>query len=281
MEKSVTLRFYTVRRTIEHKPALADVLRLIAQRSIADRESRVGDENFLVRLEDFVETADEMHGQFVRGQSGNRPGRMLPDGTGNLPFHEPLGHGIAFRYRFRDGLLAVQFDPKILSPSKIMEYLYQQEPRAEYNLRPIMRKDAWERFEALPLRKLEVAIAGHPNPHDLENNDQPVWRNAAMIKDAYGADTVRFQISMGHRRGALADAAKDILREAFRRHLNGEDDIRAIKGVMETGDGLPNDEIDLMGALFDVKEDLHFDGDDFPRFYSLRRDLLRAKIRLL
>jgi len=281
MEKSVTLRFYDVRRTAEDKPALVDVLRMIAAKPIADREARVGLEDILVRLEDFAENDGEIHGQFVRGQSGNRPGRMLPDGTGNLPFEEPLGHGIAFRYRARDGLLAVQFDSKILSPGRILDYFYQHDARAEYSLTPRMRQDAWERFAALPLRKLEVSVAGHANAHDLDNAADPVWRNVATIKQAYGADTVRFQISMGHRDGSLLDGAKDILREAFRRHQNGEDDIRTIRGVLETGEGVPNDEIDLMGTLFDVKEELYFDGDDFPRFYILRRDLLSVKIRLL
>ena len=162
-----------------------------------------------------------------------------------------------------------------------MEYLYQHEPRAEYSITPVMRTDAWERFAELPLRKLEVAVAGHWNADDLDNNEQPVWHNVAAIKEAYGADTVRFQVSMGHRSGALAGAAKDLLREAFRRHEAGEDDIRAIKGVLETGDGIPNDEIDLMGTLFDVKETFQFDGDDFPRFYTLRRQLLQSKLRLL
>lgn len=281
MEKSVTLRFYDVRRTTEDKPALADVLRMVAAKPIAEREARVGIDDVLVRLEDFQERDGEMHGQFVRGQTGNRPGRMLPGGTGNLPFGEPLGHGIAFRFRVRDGLLAVQFDSKILSPGKIMDYLYQHDPRAEYRLAPRLREDAWERFAALPLRKLEVSVAGHANANDLDNEAEPVWRNVSLIKQAYGADTVRFQISMGHRDGSLLDNAKGVLREAFRRHENNEDDIRAIKGVLDTGEGVPNDEIDLLGTLFDVKEELSFDGDDFPRFYTLRRDLLGVKIRLL
>lgn len=281
MEKTVTLRFYDVRRTSNDKPAFADVLRLIAAKPMADREARVGVEDILVRLEDFGEDGGEIHGQFIRGQSGNRPGQMLPAGTTNLPFREPLGHGVAFRYRPANGLLAIQFDSKILSVGRVLDYLYQHEVRAEYRLTARLREDAWERFAELPLRRLEVSVAGHPNAADLDDENEPVWRNVAEIKQAYGADTVNFQIGMGHRKGTLFDDAKGILREAFRRHENGEDDIRAIKGVLETGEGARNDEIDLLGTLLDVKEELHFDGDDFPRFYRLRRDLLADKIRLL
>ena len=281
MEKSVTLRFYTVRRTVENRPQFVDVLRAIAEKSLNDRERNVGPEDALVRLENFEEDEGAVFGQLIRGQSGNRPGQMLPEGTGNLPFTEPLGHGIAFRYRLRDGLLAIQFDTKILSPSRMMDYLYQHNGQAEFRLRPVLRSDAWERFAALPLRKLEVAVAGHPNASDLDSQHESVWQNIATMKEAYGADMVRFQISMGHRRGSLRDGAKDVLREAFRRHQNGEDDIRTIKGILETGDGIPNDEIDLMGTLFDVKEIFHFDENDFPRFYTLRRDLLGTILRSL
>lgn len=281
MEKSVTLRFYTVRRTSEDRPRLAEVLRAIAALELVDREKQIGVDDALVRLENFDEDQDSISGQLIRGQSRNRPGRMLPDGTDNLPFIEPIGHGIAFLYRLNDGLLAIQFDTKILSPSKMMDYLYQHDARAEYSLAPILRNDAWERFAELPLRKIKVSVAGHMNAQDLDNVDQPVWRNVAAIKQAYGADTVKFEISMGHRRGALLDTAKDIAREAFRRLDEGIEDIRAIKGVLDTGEGLPNDEIDLMGTLFDVKESFEMDGNDFPRFYALRRQLLRDKIRLL
>lgn len=281
MEKSVTLRFYTVRRTSEDRPQFADVLRTVSAKPLAEREKNVGLEDALVRLENFDESDGAVHGQFIRGQSGNRPGQMLPDGTGNLPFKEPIGHGIAFRYRLDDGILAVQFDAKILSPGRMIEYLYQHDARAEYSITPVLRNDAWERFDELPLRKLEVAVAGHLNAADLDDEDQPVWRNVAAIKEAYGADTVRFEVSMGHRHGALSAAAKDLLREAFRRHKAGEDDIRAIRGVLDTGEGVPNDEIDLMGTLFDVRETFQFDGDDFPKFYTLRRDLLKSKLRLV
>lgn len=281
MEKAVTLRFYDLTRSAEDRPPFADLLRLVAAKPMGDRERHVGLDQFLVRLENFAETNGEVHGQFIRGQSGNRPGQMLAAGTGNLPFAEPLGHGIAFRYRTADGLLAVQFDAKILSPVRIVEYLAAHDARAEFTLTPRMRADAWARFNELPLRKLEVSIAGHANPADLEADGAAVWSNIARMKHAYGADTIRFEISMGHRDGSLLDTAKALAREAFARFERGDDDIRALRGVVDTGDGVPNDEIDLMGTLFDVKESLAFNGDDFPEFYRLRKNLLKSKLRLL
>ena len=90
MEKTVTLRFYDVRRTSEDKPAFADVLQLIANKPMVDRAAHVGVEDVLVRLEDFGVDGNEIHGQFVRGQSGNRP---RPNATGRN--WEPTGRGAA------------------------------------------------------------------------------------------------------------------------------------------------------------------------------------------
>ncbi len=281
MEKTVTLRFYDVRRTSADKPMMGDLIERIAGLAMTDRERHVTGEAILVRLEDFDAEDGEFSGQFVRGQSGNLPGRMLPDGTDDLPFDEPLGYGVAFRYRSHDGLLAIQYDPRVLSPSRVMGYLYAHDARAEYLLRPRYRDDAWQRFDELPVRKVEIAVAGRPNVADLDDGADPVWQNVSRMKDQYGADTVRIQLSMGHRGGALREGIKTVIHEAMRRNENGVDDIRAIKGVIDNGNGIPNEELDLMGELFDVKEDLAFPDRDVAQFYRLRRNLLRDRLRLL
>lgn len=281
MEKTVTLRFYDVSRTSADKPALIDVLDLISAKPLAERGAQIGEEEILVRLEDYERDDNHASGQLVRGQSGNRPGRMMPDGTNALPFDEPLGHSIAFRYSINDGLFAVQFDNRVLSPSKIMTYFYAHDPRAEYHLEPRMREDAWDRFDELPLRKLEIAVAGRPNILDGEDEGDSVWANISRLKESYHADTVRIQLSMGHRAGALGAETKTIAREAIQRFRNQQDDIRALRGVLETGEGIPNDEVDLMGELFDVKESLEFQENNFAMFYQLRKNLLADRIRLL
>ena len=225
MEKTVTLRFYDVRRASADRPQMADLLDLIGNKPMAEREKRITVEDILVRLENYESNDDFCSGQFIRSQSGNLPGRMLPEQTDSLPFAEPLGHGIAFRYRKRDGLLAIEYNPRILSPSRVLEYLYAHEARAEYTIRPRFRDDAWARFEALPVRKVEVAIAGHPNAGDIDNEESAIWHDVARIKERYGADTVRIQVAMGHRKGALSEGVKAFAREAFRRNDAGEDEL--------------------------------------------------------
>jgi hypothetical protein len=276
MEKSVTLRFYDVTRTSDDKPALETVLTAIAALPIPDREKRVGEEAILVRLEDFESAGGFLSGQFIRGQTGNMPGRMEADGTHDLPFAEPIGHGIAFRYRTADGLLGIQFDNRVLSPSRILQYLYEHSMHAEWRIEPRLRPDAIARFNDLPIRKLEVAVAGIPNAADADDANGSVWSSIARMKENYEADTVRVTISRGHRGGHLLDGIKDFAHEAINRIATGE--VRALKAVIETGGGVPNEEIDLMGELFDVKEDLSFPDRDFAQFYQLRKSLLASRI---
>ncbi len=281
MDRTVTIRFYDVSRTDEGRPALRDVLEQIARLPLVERERHIDHGEILVRLEDFRGDGDCVAGQFIRAQTGGLPGRMLPDRTDNLPFAEPLGHGIAFRYRPHDGLLAIQYDNRVLSPGKVLTYLYEFAPRAEFVLEPRMRDDALARFRALPLRSLEIAVAGPPDIDDEERADDSVYAGIARMKRRYGADTVRIKMSMGHRGGSLLEDAKEIALEALAR-FNGQDgQIRAIKGTVDPGEGVRNEEIDLMGELFDVKEDLRVNERDVARFYMLRYELLRQKVREL
>lgn len=280
MEKTVTLRFYDVQRTAEDRPLLADILTQISAEAVADRGRFISDDIF-VRLEDFNNHQDCIEGQFVRGQSANRPGRMRDGGTENLPFEEPIGHGIAFRYRPADGLLAIEFNPLVLSPSRVMEYIYAWNARAEYALMPRMREDVWEQFDQRPLRKLTLQVAGHPNVVGADDPNNATWANIGDIRDRYEAHSIKIEIGMGHRGGSLTASAKNLIRDAFTRHTDGTDDIRTLKATLDNGEGQPNDEVNLIAELLDVREELSFPGDDWAKFYELRRDLLRTKLDAL
>lgn len=280
MEKAVTLRFFEVQRLQADRPALVDVIRKIAASKIADRGRSISDDIF-VRLEDFSEDGACVEGQLVRGQLANRPGRMLDAGTENLPFSEPIGHGIAFRYRSTDGVLAIEYNPRVLSPGRAFEYFCAYEPRAEYALIAKLREDAWDEFEARPIRKLILNVAGHPNVAGADDPNSATWKNFGDMSERYGAHAIKIEISMGHAAGGLADNIKDLARDALSRFTQRKDDIRTLKAVVETADGEPNEEINLIADLMNVKADLSVPGNDWKKFYKLRRDLLRQKLDLV
>src|SRR3546814_657077 len=91
MEKTVTIRFYYLTRKMGDRPGLIEIRNVIAEMTIAERERHITQDGILVRLENFATDGNCVSGQFIRGQLGNRPGRMSADGTENLPFEEPIG----------------------------------------------------------------------------------------------------------------------------------------------------------------------------------------------
>ncbi len=63
MEKTVTLRFYDVRRASADRPQMADLLDLIGNKPMAEREKRITVEDILVRLENYESNDDFCSGQ--------------------------------------------------------------------------------------------------------------------------------------------------------------------------------------------------------------------------
>lgn len=281
MEKWVTLRFYDIAKTKASKPAFADILNKIAKIKIDKRGRTISADLIYVRLENFKVDGDFIEGQFVRGQSGNRPGVVTSNGTSDLPFSDPIGHGIAFRYRTTDGLLGIEFNPLVLSPSKALTYIYEFDATAEFRMIPRLREGVWEELEARPLRKLVLGVAGHPNPRGAESDENATWSNLSSIRDRYDAHTIRIELGMGNKKGSLAASAKSLIEDAFSRHETGVDDIRTLRGTLETSEGIPNDEINLISELLDVREELSFPGNNWKKFYSLRRDLLKTRLDIL
>src|SRR3546814_12452964 len=90
------------------------------------------------------------------------------------------------------------------------------------------------------------------------------------MREAYGAHTIRIEIGMGHTNGSLTEAAKDFLRRAVGRHDAGAGEIRTVRGVLERGEGVPTEEIDLIGEIMNVKVDLSFPDNNFGQVYVLR-----------
>lgn len=144
-----------------------------------------------------------------------------------------------------------------------------------------MREDAWERFEERPLKKLTVSIAGHPDVAGADNPTDATWANLGAMSERFAAHSIKIEIGMGHTKGALSAAAKDFVRDVFQKHGSGDEDVRTLKGTIDTGEGVPNDEINLIGELLDVKADLSFPENNWGQFYILRRNLLRTRINLL
>src|SRR3546814_8494056 len=97
------------------------------------------------------------------------------------------------------------------------------------------------------------------------------------MREAYGAHTIRIEIGMGHTNGSLTEAAKDFLRRAVGRHDAGAGEIRTVRGVLERGEGVPNEEIDLIGELMNVNVIFCSPDKTLERFTYLVRNRLELR----
>ena len=274
MDKTVSVRFFDVYKTDENGPAFEVTLQKIIKRGQPNkREARLG-ENLTVRLERFERDADGAAGEFTRVQTTNYPSEVRDYGLEALNPRYPLGHGIAFRFRRADSVLAVQYEPRVLAPSRINSYLQAKQKDACFRLMPRMRLDVWNRLEQNPLRKLTIGIASPSRLADIEDDEASVAASLRRMGDAYDAPNITVELSMGSRAGSLGESAKEMAKQFFTLFQGNQVDLRKLRGVIETEQGNPNDEINLIDEVLSTKETLPLPDNDPEQSFRLRRDWL-------
>lgn len=278
MDKRITARFYDVYKMHPNVPNLKDVLQdIFDMGEAADRQATLRG-NVTARLERLEITADYVAGEFTRVQNTNYPSEVHQDRVGALPVDGPLGHGIAFLFRLADSLLAIQYEPRILAPSRINSYVVDLRPNAVYDFQVRMSDDVWARMDQHPLRKLTIGIASPSDLANIENAGSSVADSFRLMGEAYEAPSITVELSMGHRKGSLGDIAKGAARQIHNLFQQDEVDLRKLGVTVETEEGMPNDEINLIEEILARKGELDFPNNDPERSYKLRRDWLIAQM---
>lgn len=281
MDRSITLRFYEISRAREDTPHLADVLRHIAETPLERRWRGIGT-GIRVRLERFEQIDDDICGEFTREQSENFPSLVTAAGVSALPIEEgdgELGHGIAFRFR-PPNTFAVQFDPRALSPSRLLEYLYAFEPSCQFRIRVKLSGDEWERFNSKPIRKLDFTIASPTDLTRAQNREAPALSAVRQLGDDYQAPYIKVSLGMGHRAGELPEAVRELARTLFDQFSSHRLDLRRLRATAYEGEGEGSDEINLIDDIVSVPRELNYRKNDPDYNYRLRRNLLARLIHL-
>lgn len=280
MDKTVTVRFYKVERLNEADPKLRDVLKGIA--AIAELDARiatVGNNDVKVRLERLEEdSATVIAGEFTRIQTTNYPSEVHPDGTKPLGVTSPLGHGVAFRFDSSKSILAMQYDVRVLSPGRMLEYLRAKWDGASFRLRPIVRSDMWKRFNAGPTRKIELTVASPGSLVNIEDAGAAVVDAARKLGAAYEAPLLTITLSMGGKSGALGAQVKKMAKSLFETAAAGMLDLRGMKAVADGGEG-PNDEINLMEELLTERKELNLPDNDPDESYKTRSKFIKEMLK--
>ena len=279
MDKKIAVRFYDVSRPSENGPLLREVLQRIFALGTPGAREAILEPNFTVRLERLEVDDNFLTGEFTRVQTTNYPSEVLATGVRALSLRNPLGHGIVFRFRTTDSVLAVQYEPRVLAPSRIYAYLREKRQDAEYKFDPHMRTDAWTRLEQHPLRKLTIGIASPADLSEIEDKGASVSGSFRSMGHAYEAPSIVVELSMGHRKGSLGEATKKMAKEIFDRFQKGEVDLRAMRGIVQTEEGIPNDEINFIDEILSYQDELELPENDPQSSYEKRRDWLRDQLQ--
>lgn len=277
MAKAVSVRFCTVGKVAQAGPSLRTTLETIFNAGApAARECQLSG-GFDCRLERLVLTPGYMAGEMMRIRETDLPCEVHPDKTRVLGVNVPLGDGVAFCFREADHTLAIQYDARVLSPGRFNDYLVQMHNAGQYVFEPVLDAQALARFQAQPLRKLKVKLARPQNLVALDNEMSAAGAAFQSLGDAYAAPVVTIEMSMGHNKGQLSDGAKTMI-AGFLAMAGHNSDVQAITVTPDAGEGVQNEDINLLDSLLSEKGDLNPASEEPDDVYAATSQFVRLRL---
>jgi hypothetical protein len=279
MDKRITFRFYRATRHARGRITLSDALTQIANvRRPRDRERQLA-QDYYVRAEIIEIARGSIHGEFTRIQKTNLPSEVEDGGRRPLTTRNPLGHGIVFRYLPGSNELGLQYDPRVISPSKLTYYIGQMIDGADFTLDPIVRTDMWDKFNEGSVRRLSITIASPTNLEEVERGHHvSLIRSMRDMGEAYDAPTITIDLSMGHKSGSLGERVRAMagyLRRGFEReHV----EISKMKAKVKQ-EGERTEDLDLLEDILSIRDDLELVDNDPEANYRIKLSALREKMR--
>ncbi len=277
LDKTVTIRYFSVSKVKDTAPSLVDVLRSIAAKaSRKDRERQLA-AYYVVRLENFEDDgADGVVGELVRCQNTNLPGSVSDAGMAALTV-DRLGHSIVFRYNHKNGTLGIQYDARIISPARLLEYVSAFNPQAIYSMAPKVNKDAWAKFKSGRPRKLTIRIANPESLDALDGASSAATKGIKAMAEAYDAPYVTVEISMGNRKGALSSAIIGMADQMSK--LLGGAHVERMSATSIVND--ESEDIDLIEDRVQSRETLQLHDRDPVQNWKIKRDHLCQDMKKL
>lgn len=279
MDRRITFRFYRVVRANGGRLSFSDTITQIGAISPPrDRERQLA-EDYYIRAEIVEAARGSIHGEFTRIQKTNYPSEVNDSGRRPLRTRNPLGHGIVFRYLPTNDYLGLQYDPRVISPSRVSEYLREMIDGARFELVPVVREDMWEKFNQGVVRKVSITVS---KPTHLETMDrggaQSIVRSFRDMGEAYEAPSITIDLSMGHHRsGGLSERIKSMARHFRTQLVQDQVDISSMKAKVKQ-EGEKAEDLDLLEDILSVREKLELSTNDPDTNYRIKLSALRDKM---
>lgn len=276
MPRTVTVRFYEIGKMREHGPALRRALvEIFDSGQAGEREVQLA-EGVRARLERLdIDEQGFVSGEMLRVRETDFPYEVHPDGTRALDVDTPLGDGISFCFREADSRLAMQYDPRVVSPGRMFDYIDQWHGTPLFTFQPTIDDDAITRFRQQPLRKLSIRLASPRHLANVEDAAAPVATAVQQLAEDYDAPIVTVELSMGHNRGQLSRGAKQVA-EGFLQMLGqGNADVRTLKVTPDSGEGIENEDINLLDQLLTIRDEIPSPGNNPDVVYGAVSQFVR------
>ena len=136
---------------------------------------------------------------------------------------------------------------------------------------------ALARFQAQPLRKLSVKLARPQNLDALDDEAAAAGAAIQSLGDAYEAPVITLELSMGRNRGQLAEQAKAMVL-TFLNMAGREQDVRGIHVTPDAGEGVKNEDINLLDALLSKKGEINPASDEPADVYAAISAFVRQRL---
>lgn len=279
MPKTVTVRFYEIGKMAENGPSLRTALQQIFESGQAgDRQVQLS-EGFVGRLERLTtNVAGYVSGEMLRVRDTDFPCEVHADQTRTLNVDTPLGDGISFCFREADSRLAIQYDPRTFSPGRMFDYISQWNGVPLFTYQPAIDDQAIQRFRQQPLRKLTIRLASPQHLAAVEDGAAPVVDAVQQLAEDYDAPTVSIELSMGRNKGSLAEGTK-LVAEGFLQMLgNGTADVRSLKVTPDSGEGIENEDINLLDQILSDRDEIASPGNDPAVIYTAVSTFVRQRL---
>lgn len=278
MDKRITFRFYRATRKSRHNLSMSQALAQIADVTRPKERERQLAQDYHVRAEILEIAQGSIHGEFTRIQRTNFPSEVEDDGRRALRTTNPLGHGVVFRYLPSNDTLGLQYDPRVISPSKFAYYIGRMVDGADFALEPIIRTDMWDKFNQGSIRRLAITIASPASLDVVEGEHHAsLFRSMRDMGDAYEAPTITIDMSMGHKSGSLGQrvrAAASHLRRSFE---SDQIEISKMKARVKQ-EGEKAEDLDLLQDILSVRDNLELVDNDPEANYRIKLSALRDKM---
>ena len=267
MDKSVSIRMFSVEQREGHGVLFSAALRAIFARELVAREREVEPE-IVIRLERLSDDAPVVRGEIMRLQSANLPPKALSGEPAVRLGVGSIGHSAVFAYDREIGALALQVARSGITPARIALYV-EALHGSPYDVWPILNADSWTKIRHGRIRAARIRLATPSDLRAADDDARSIKQGLRRLKEATDTHYLDVSFTMGRGDPDLDRARTMRLFRWFHAEREaGRGDVKRL--AASVSDGEKTEILNLIGAQMGATARLELPDDDPTASYELR-----------